>query len=319
MSQSVKQILDRLQPGAYVDRYGSVYTDTSDFMRITGGDIICLKSGHYLVLRDEVERSYGIEDPKFWVKRCKHLESGERRLLKLVFYEKFSLQMGEINIPCYRSPRKEARILDLVRGDFRFMQGFSEEDEKGNNIRILNIVKGKRLDERIYELQMDHKTYFFDYFPDILRRFILSCEAIGHLHAHGEKHGDIRRDHLWEERGSGDYIWIDFDYTFNFHENPFGLDVFGLGGLLLYLAGKGFYTQNDIAGLYKNKKDLPDIEQKDFLLLFKNRFANLRKIFPYVPRELNWVLMHFSSGANVFYETVDEFLSDLRPCLQCMK
>ncbi|MCA1785187.1 MAG: hypothetical protein LC657_04300, partial [Desulfobacteraceae bacterium] len=80
----------------------------SDFMRITGGDVLVFGDGHYLVLRDEVERSYGVEDPKYWVKRCRHLESGQRRLLKLVFYEKFKLQMGDIKITCYRSPRKEA-------------------------------------------------------------------------------------------------------------------------------------------------------------------------------------------------------------------
>ncbi|MFO7912326.1 MAG: serine/threonine protein kinase, partial [Desulfotignum sp.] len=125
MSESVRQILDRFQPDAYRGRLGKVYTDTSDFMRITGGDVIVLDRQHYLVFRDEVERSYGIEDPKYWVKRCRHLESGERRLLKLVFHEKFTLQMGELKILCYRSPRKEARILDLVRGDSRFMQGFS--------------------------------------------------------------------------------------------------------------------------------------------------------------------------------------------------
>lgn len=59
MSENVKQILERLHPNAYVDRYGQVYTDTGNFMRITGGDIIILNDEHYLVLRDEVERSFG--------------------------------------------------------------------------------------------------------------------------------------------------------------------------------------------------------------------------------------------------------------------
>ena len=318
MSESVKQILNRFQSDAYMGRQGQVYTDTSDFMRITGGDVIILGDGHYLVLRDEVERSYGMEDPKYWVKRCRHLESGERRLLKLVFYENFFLQMGEIKIKCYRSPRKEARILDLVKGDSRFMQGFSAEDEKGNTIRVLDVVKGKRLDNWIHGLDVDHKTYFFEYLPRILEKFVSACEAIEYLHAKGEKHGDIRRDHLWRETHSGDYVWIDFDYTFDFHENPFGLDVFGLGGLLLYIVGKGFYSQKDIIRIFGDKKQGPDMEPGDFLLVFKNRLANLHKIFHYIPRELNWILMHFSSSANVYYETVDEFLNDLRPCLKNM-
>jgi hypothetical protein len=38
---------------------------------------------------------------------------------------------------------------------------------------------------------------------------------------------------------------------------------------------------------------------------------NLRKIFPYIPEMLNNILLHFSAGAKVFYETVDEIIWDL--------
>lgn len=284
-------------------------------MRITGGDVVVLNDQHYLVLRDEMERSFGVEDPKYWVKRCRHLETGERRILKLVFYEKFSLQMGEMQIPCYRSPRKEARILDKVRNDPRFMQGFSVEDTAGNNVRVLQVVLGKRLDLWIGDLEMDHFAYFRTYLPGILKKFIVSCRAINDLHRMGEKHGDIRRDHLWVTYDTGDYVWIDFDYTFNFHENPFGLDIFGLGGLLVYIVGKGFYSHEDIGRMSGGSKNIPDIGSDDFLLVFKNRLANLKKIFPYIPEALNQVLMHFSSGTRVYYETLDEFITDLASCL----
>jgi hypothetical protein len=120
------------------------------------------------------------------------------------------------------------------------------------------------------------------------------------------------------ERSTGNYVWIDFDYTFSFQENPFGLDIFGLGGLLLYIVGKGFYSQLDIANLCADGKKAPEFNGGDFLLVFKNRLANLQKIFPYIPESLNWVLMHFSGSTTVYYETVDEFLRDLRPCLQQM-
>jgi hypothetical protein len=316
MPETVKQILDRLYPGGYMGRAGRVYTDTSDFMRITGGDVIVLAGEHYLVLRDEMERSFGVEDPKYWVKRCRHLESGERRILKLVFYETFSLQMGEIKVPCYRSPRKEARILERVRNDPRFMQGFSTEDAAGNNVRVLYVVQGKRLDLWIDDLEMDHPTYFETHLRGILEKFIVSCQAINDLHGMGEKHGDIRRDHLWVTYDTGDYVWIDFDYTFTFHENPFGLDIFGLGGLLLYIVGKGFYSHKEIDRLSPGNTHAPDIGPDDFLLVFKNRLANLQKIFPYIPDALNRVLLHFSSGSQVYYETLDEFLEDLTPCLK---
>jgi hypothetical protein len=319
MSETVKQILDRLYTDGYMGRLGKVYTDTSDFMRITGGDVIVLAGEHYLVLRDEVERSFGVEDPKYWVKRCRHLESGERRILKLVFYETFSLSMGEMKIPCYRSPRKEARILDLVRNDPRFMQGFPAADEAGNNVRVLYVVQGKRLDNWIDDLDVDHLTYFQTHLPGILEKFIVSCQAINDLHRMGEKHGDIRRDHLWVAYESGNYVWIDFDYTFSFHENPFGLDIFGLGGLLLYIVGKGFYSHEEARQLIDRNRKIPAIEPEDFLLVFKNRLANLQKIFPYIPDALNQMLLHFSSGSRVYYETMDEFLQDLTTCLKQVK
>jgi hypothetical protein len=319
MPETVKQILDRLYPDGYMGRTGKVYTDTSDFMRISGGDVIILADEHYLVLRDEVERSFGVEDPKYWVKRCRHLESGERRILKLVFYETFSLQMGEIKVPCFRSPRKEARILDKVRNDPRFMQGFSAEDAAGNNVRVLYVVQGKRLDNWIDDLDVDHPTYFQTHLPGILEKFFVSCQAINDLHNSGEKHGDIRRDHLWVEYESGNYVWIDFDYTFNFHENPFGLDIFGLGGLLLYIVGKGFYSHEEVRQLIGPNKKIPAIAPEDFLLVFKNRLANLQKIFPYIPDALNQMLLHFSSGSRVYYETMDEFLQDLTTCLKQVK
>ncbi|MBG0779683.1 MAG: serine/threonine protein kinase [Desulfotignum balticum] len=319
MSETVKQILDRLYPDGYMGRLGKVYTDTSDFMRITGGDVIVLAGEHYLVLRDEVERSFGVEDPKYWVKRCRHLESGERRILKLVFYETFSLSMGEMKIPCYRSPRKEARILDLVRNDPRFMQGFPAADEAGNNVRVLYVVQGKRLDNWIDDLDVDHLTYFQTHLPGILEKFIVSCQAINDLHRMGEKHVDIRRDHLWVAYESGNYVWIDFDYTFSFHENPFGLDIFGLGGLLLYIVGKGFYSHEEARQLIDRNRKIPAIEPEDFLLVFKNRLANLQKIFPYIPDALNQMLLHFSSGSRVYYETMDEFLQDLTTCLKQVK
>ncbi|MGQ9744603.1 MAG: hypothetical protein ACUVQV_01125 [Dissulfurimicrobium sp.] len=82
------------------------------------------------------------------------------------------------------------------------------------------------------------KPIFFELFPEIFEKFMGACEAIAFLHSKGEKHGDIRRDHLWLEGGTGRYRWIDFDYTYDFQENPFGLDLFGLGSIFIFLVGK---------------------------------------------------------------------------------
>jgi hypothetical protein len=309
---SVKELLDKYQPSYPLPaRYcGRVYTDTTDFSAISYGDIIAVGGRHFLVLRDEAERRFGLEDPKFWVKRCTCLEDGQSCILKLVFYEQFPVQIGSLFVDCYRSPEKEGRILELVRGDWRFMQGESAPDEKGNLVRVLELIRGKRLDDLIDAIETDHEHYFHEHFPAILDKFIGSCEAIGFLHDHGEKHGDIRRDHIWVEHSTGRYRWIDFDYAYKAQENPFGFDLFGLGNILLYIAGKGMHTIQDLAGTAKAEA----LVEEDFSLVFRNRLVNLDKIFPYIPERLSFVLRHFSIGANVYYESVDELLDDLRPC-----
>ncbi|MGQ9812340.1 MAG: serine/threonine protein kinase, partial [Dissulfurimicrobium sp.] len=45
---------------------------------------------------------------------------------------------------------------------------------------------------------------------------------------------------------------------------------------------------------------LNEITIHDFSLLYPNRVVNLKKLFPYIPDELNRVLLHFSSGAEIF-------------------
>lgn len=113
---SVRELVERFQPDLTVRSFGEVCTDTSEFMDIGPGDVIAVNDRHYLVSRDAVERGFAYEDVKFWVKKCRELESGEAKILKLVFHEHFDLGVGELKVRCYRSPRKEGRMLDLVRG-----------------------------------------------------------------------------------------------------------------------------------------------------------------------------------------------------------
>ena len=309
------EILSRYDPEFPRKRAGRLLTDTTEFMNIGYGDVIELDGKYFLVLRDEKERSFGVEDPKYWVKRCRELSTGDRKILKLVFFERFPVSLGTMEIECFRSPRKEARILDLVRGDGRFMQGYSRDDTAGNNIRVLDVVQGDLLSLAIDRLDADHKTYCFELLPDILEKFSEACSAIEFLHRHGENHGDIRRDHLWLEQGTGNYVWIDFDYTYEFQENPFGLDIFGLGNLLLFLVGKKFCTTFNIPRPGFDGLANVSLETADFSLLFKNRLANLRKVYPYVPPALNNVLMHFSCTSEVFYFTIGELLEELLPAI----
>ncbi|AGW13057.1 protein kinase family protein [Megalodesulfovibrio gigas] len=315
----VRELLQTYCPEFTTSRCGRLVTDTTEFTRIGYGDIIFLEDNHFFVYRDEAERRFGLEDPKYWVKRCRHLESGESKILKLVFHERFPLRIGQLEIQCHRSPEKEARILDLVRGDARFMQGHCFHDVVGNNVRVLDIIRGKPIDEVVAALEVDHPTYFRQYLPDYLARFIAACEAMEFLHAHQEKHGDVRRDHLFVEHGTGRCRWIDFDYAFQSNENPFGLDIWGLGNILLHLVGKDLYTTHDLHTRGFDPAAVQSITSDDMSLMFTHRVMNLRKIIPYIPEDLNRILLHFAAGSPVFYESVTELLDDLRPVLQALQ
>lgn len=311
MDFDLREFVQSRQPNFPTRRIGRLVTDTTDFTSIGYGDVIELGNVHYLVLRDEAERRFGIDDFKFWVKRCTTLETGQPAILKLVFHEEFTQRIGPLSIRSFRSETKESRILDLVRGDLRFMQGFSIRDTVGNLVRVLDIIRGKRLDLAIHNLPGDHGEYFDNHLHAMLSLFISACEAIRFLHENGERHGDVRRDHLWLESSTGQARWIDFDYAYETHANPYALDLFGLGNALLFIVGKQVYTPREYADL----EGANTITRDDHSLIFKNRLVNIRRIFPYIPEELNRVLMHFAAASDVFYESVEEFLTDLRPCL----
>lgn len=316
MSSDVKELIHKYVPDSQMSRFGKIFTDTTEFMNIDYSDVIKLGNEHFLVLKNEQERRFGLVDPKYWVKRGKHLESGQPQILKLAFYETFPMHIGPFEIKCYRSPRKESRILELVKGDMRFMQGYSKNDIAGNNVRVLDIIRGKRLDVVVHDIPVDHKTYFHEYFPDILEKFIGACEAIGFLHSHDEKHGDIRRDHLWVESGTGAYRWIDFDYAFELYENPFGLDMFGLKSILVYLVGKANLTMQKLLELGTETSILNTLNSDDYSVIIGNRVVNVKKIYDYIPDSLNNILMHLSSSSSVFYESVDEMLVDMNKSLK---
>ncbi|MBF0515367.1 MAG: serine/threonine protein kinase [Desulfovibrionaceae bacterium] len=315
MRESARDLLRQYDKKFPLKHAGEIYADTTDIVRIGYGDVIELAGLHYLVLRDEIERRFGVEDVKYWVKRCRCLETNQSKILKLVFHETFPQKFGDAEILCYRSEQKEARILDMVRGDARFMQGFSAPDAAGNLVRVLDVIRGKRLDLTVEDIDADHETYFHDHLPGLLRDWAGACRAIASLHSRDEKHGDIRRDHLWIDYKSGGYTWIDFDFTFDCVESPFGLDILGLGNSLVFLAGKADLTPGVIAETF-GERALDSLCPQDFSLFFRNRLVNLRTIYPYVPQSLNNVLMHFSAASEVFYESVDELLGDLMPAVE---
>jgi hypothetical protein len=284
--------------------------DTADFFRVDYDDVVLLDGVPYFVRNNEREGRFGIDDEqKFWVKRARNLMSGEVKILKWVFRERFNARIGDLVFECVRSPRKEARILELVRGRPDFMQGTTVLDSAGNELRILDYIKGRTLDQLTLEKGAGHEDYFHNHFPALLDEFFRMAEAIRFLHENDEKHGDVRRDHLIKDSATGQYRWIDFDFNYRHGESRFGYDLFGLGNVLLFIAGRGDITTH---GLLREDPDLLGrLTPDDVNIVFHNRVNNLRKIYPYVPEKLNRVLMHFSAGAQVYYEETRELLEDL--------
>ena len=293
-----------------------IITDTTEFMSIGAGDVLELGGAYYFVRGEETEGRFGLDgEPKFWVKKAVDLADGSPKIIKLAFYETFLMQLGEIQIRCRRSPAKETRVLEKMRGHPRFMQGFSVRDSIGNDVRVIDRVIGTRFYEYINNLQMDHETYFHQVFPGVFDQLLACMKAVGQLHEKGELHGDIRNDHIIIDRKSGLFTWIDFDYIYDWAENPYGVDLFGLGNVLLFAAGKGFHNLGDLnACAPEGMKIVSCLKNTDLSLFFKHRIINLGKLFPYIPEPLNHALMHFSYGAEVFYETVGELLEDLEMC-----
>lgn len=293
------------------------FTDTTDFYAIEAGDEILIGDRCYAVIGNEKERRFGIEDPKFWVKRAVEVATGERKIIKLSYFEAFDTSVGGVKIRCFRSPDKEAQILKLTRQHPAFMHGQDFRDQGGNNIRVLDVVRGANFMMYLHELRMPMKNYLSQRLGIILALLTDAFEAIAFLHHRGLRHGDIRNDHLIMERKTGRPVWIDFDYDFRAEESPFSLDIFGLGNLLLYATGKGFHHQYAIENeldLYGNLCER--LSAEDFAVLDRRRLVNLRKLFPAIPYRLNDILMHFSMGTSIFYESVDEILEDLRQCLK---
>ena len=287
-----------------------VLEDTSDYMDISAGTVLRLAGRDYYIRGEAREGRFGIEEqPKLWVKYAVDLTDGERKILKLVFHEQFTTTLGGLSVRCVRDQDKESRVLELTRGDERFMQGVSVRDAAGNNVRVIDHIRGRSLFNHVAVLKQDHEAYFHETLPGILANLVGCIEAIARLHEAGEQHGDIRNDHILIEHGTERFRWIDFDYRVNYLD----YDIFGLGNILTDVVAKGIRT------LRAFETDAPaeiahavDVYDEDALLFYPYRLANLRKLYPYIPAELNEMLMRFSAEATYFYEDCDSIARDLR-------
>ena len=287
-----------------------VREDTSDYLSIDFGTVLRLDGNDYFVSGHAKEGRFGIDDqPKVWVKNAYDLSDGRRVVIKLVFMEHFSTTMGPFKMRCHRSPEKESAVLKSFAGDSRFMQGRTIIDPAGNNVRVLEFIHGMTLFNAIPQIEMAHEAYYCEALPGILEKIAGCIEAIADLHEQNLSHGDVRNDHIIIDKQTGEYRWIDFDYSVNFLD----YDIWSMGNLLTYATAKGMCTVRQSTGI-QEKADLvlDPIISGDALLFYEYRVANLRKIYPYILPELNNLLMRFSASTTDYFENVRDVADELR-------
>ncbi len=286
-----------------------VWRDTTDYMAIERDHVVDLEGTLFLVRCNEHEGRFGIDDqPKFWVKRALNLHTGKMYILKLGCQEEFKIRVGSLPVRCVRSAEKEGRVLELVRGDARFMQGYTARDARGNLVRVIDFIPGIDLLSFLHSLTLGHEEYSQSLLPGILAKITDSLRGIQLLHDEGLCHGDIRNDHLLVERESGRYRWIDFDLNQDFSD----FDVWSVGNILHCVAAKGFVTFRD--AIREQPQLSGQLSEDDASVFFAHRVMNLRMVYPYLPAGLNEILLKFSAGTRVYYDKVSQIADDLAEC-----
>ncbi len=291
-----------------------VMEDTSDYVALGEGKVLRIAGNDYYIMGEAKEGRFGIgEQPKFWVKRAVDLGDGSPKIIKLVFLEEFTRNLGFVSVRCRRSPEKESKVLELVHGDQRFMQGVTARDPSENAVRIIDLIPGPSFFNNLANFEhLSHEQYYHQTLPGLLEKLVGSIEAIAFLHQQGLEHGDIRNDHIIIERTTGAFRWIDFDYEVNYTD----YDVWSMGNILTYAVGQGIITcRQAAAGGAPHQVGKADVRADDSLLFYGYRMANLRAVYPYIDPELNQLLLRFSTGAKEYFADFQEMAGLLQSAI----
>jgi hypothetical protein len=309
IEQRIRQVADLIPP-----KQLEIIGNTTEFMNIHRGQVLELDGHHFLVTGNIYESRFGMcDEPKYWVKKAVALETGGKKIIKLVYNEDFVVHVGPLRIRCYRTQRKESQVLELVRGHPRFMQGTAYFDQIGNEVRVMDFIRGKSLLHMIFELNISHEEYFFTIFPRILEQLRDCIEAIQFIHDNGFCHGDIRNDHILIETGTENYRWIDFDLTQDFSD----YDVWCLGNVLQFCTGMGMRTFHEVLRSDRfSSTTKHGLTRSDASAFYVHRIMNLQKLFPYIPDQLNEILLHFTAGTTKFYESAGQIAADIDGALR---
>jgi serine/threonine protein kinase len=190
------------------------------------------------------------------------------------------------------------------------MQGKSFHDDSDNNVRVMDFISSKSLYDIITEeMKISHEEYYYTCLAAVLEKLVVCYEGIQIVHNESLVHGDIRSDHILVDEQNGEFRWIDFDLD----QHSATYDVLLLGRVLHFVVGKGMNTVRSIqeSGMF-SPEVLASVQSGDIGWYYPQRVMNLRKLYPYIDRDLNDILMKFSAGAEVNYSTVSKLVEDLK-------
>ncbi|MCP4566104.1 MAG: serine/threonine protein kinase [FCB group bacterium] len=291
-----------------------IVTDTSDCMSIQRGNVVKLGEHYFVIEGNRYETRFGIGDqPKYWVFGAIDLETGKHKIIKTVFHEDFHVHIGVFKVRCYRSPEKEAKVLQVVKNDRRFMQGYTVNDTQNNNVRVIDFIRGPTIFQHVYNISKGHEQYYHEDLPGILRKLIDCMEAIQFLHDRGTCHGDIRNDHIIIDSDTGYYRWIDFDLN----QNVSDFDVWSMGNILNYIIGKGINSfQQVLKNDHFEERIRKSLRPDDGSAFYEYRIMNLQKLYPYISTDLNNILLHFAIKPRGIYSAIRELIGDFRDALE---
>jgi len=295
-------------------RNPQIVTDTTDWMRINRGDVIRLGDEDFIVKGTLREPRFGIDDqPKPWVINTIKMDTGEKKIVKTVFYEDFNVLIGLFKIHCFRSPGKEADVLKLTHGDDRFMQGYTVEDKAHNKVRILDFVNGTSFFNFIPEIQKNHETYYYEDLGTYLWKLLDSLEAIKLLHHYDFCHGDIRNDHIIIDSTSGKCRWIDFDLS----QNVTDFDIWSFGNIICYAVAKGILTFKSVLKSTIFSDEIKStLSSDDASAFYEYRIMNVKKVYPYISDKLSKILNHFTLRPKLYYTNINELHEDFVEMLE---
>ncbi len=289
-----------------------VWRDTCNYMAIERDHVVVLEGIPFLIRGNEHEGRFGLdEQPKFWVKRAVDLNDGHVYILKLVIEESFKVTVGSLEVLCARNAEKESKVLALVRGDSRFMQGRTLRDSLNNPVRVIDFIRGNDLITQLNSLRVSHEEYCRTALPGVLSQLTHSLAGLTLLHQAELCHGDIRNDHLLVERDTNCFKWIDFDLDQGFVD----FDLWSVGNILHFVVARGFMTFREAIGTWPGLV----LTRDDASVFFPHRVMNLGKVYPYLPERLNRVLLRFSFGACVRYDRMTQITDDLKESLSFMR